>query len=1303
MQNNMRKNNVYWKIDNLLKIGTGILLILIFSFSAYAAPFITSLSSTGGTTTNKDNSQDTMYLALQGDKITFSITASGTTGYSWFVNKVNQGINSNIFTWTTPNEKGIWEIRVEAFDGTGTVPKEWLISTLSPSEAPDFIDYFVDGKYNGRTETDPWGRTIMNWTVRSGTPDVSRLNLYVSSGSYTLSHVLNRQTYGTWKFKKMFPEVGDSAIYTEVRMQPTVGTNKRGYSSAMGFHDAGDAHDRFWVLDGSWGNLMGYYWHDSGIYPLRAIWTTVTIIHTPDGMWYYYEDDVIKYRNWCGTDPALSNYLDWMMMSNNNPPKNIVMADGFEAYKDRYIFPSNSISYEQYMNNAEYYSSAYHIIYKNGIVVDKRGATLKEIATAINNVSLFTYDDATRTAHSYDNLVVGYSGELNITNEKLIMHSNYNGEHEFGILHGATLRIVNSTITSNNNNYYTWMMPSTSHFGFPASMLKTDSKFETRRSFSSFGTVEITGSIINNTAYIFFDDTHELVIKDSVFSNLHHDIDTGKYSTSDSGLTRVRQWLEGKKSFWINIKHGIDFDLAKFEIKNVTFTGQDQEMDATIIIDQWHDKLNLYDINFNGNLNTKKSLKVHTAWEGINSDYDLSTFGLVNSKFKNINVQTDNSEVNVKYYLDVKAIDSNNNPISGATVTVTNNVDDINHPAENIKNEWYPQIAKIGKSNTGYFSYKNFDPLRSTVTDSDGRTPLTSDGTHSLVVTDYTMKQASQVSYTYTISVTKSGKTASTLINPDETWYRSNPNVPVKTVNCNIDTETCTLESAEIGSASGTVRDANNIPISGATVSGGGTSTQTNNTGGYFLANIAAGTQQVTASKQGYIQQTKQVIVIKDSIVNLNFELSAAIPPTIVSYLPVNLTPSQYEGTPNTFNVTTDQTIISKWFLDNIQQNETSQSITKTWSYTDAGTHNITHSGENANGTVSKTWIVMVNNIADTTPPVITSVSASGTNSSATITWTTNERATSQVEYGLSTSYGSYTVLDPALVTSHSVTLTGLTSNIEYHYRVKSKDADNNLAISSDYSFITSPYTAITLIASNDTSIKSGAPDLIRNSNTAIDLGRLAGSTYGNYRGLLYFNLSAIPSTAQINSAALTLVWEGENRNQTTVIGVYRPSTWDVLYATWNSRQNGVSWTTSGGDWVDKNGVSYGSATYAEVTYPTGSMADANFDVTSLVQKYVDGTYPYTGFFLKANEVDNTYISFHSSEASNASQRPRLIINTSGVSFAIEDVNQDGRINQTDLDLIKNNLTTNTPCQRCDVNANGIVDIYDVTRVSTKV
>ena len=92
----------------------------------------------------------------------------------------------------------------------------------------------------------------------------------------------------------------------------------------------------------------------------------------------------------------------------------------------------------------------------------------------------------------------------------------------------------------------------------------------------------------------------------------------------------------------------------------------------------------------------------------------------------------------------------------------------------------------------------------------------------------------------------------------------------------------------------------------------------------------------------------------------------------------------------------------------------------------------------------------------DTQSPSISNVAASNlTSSAATISWTTNEVADSQVEYGLTTSYGSVTPLDPALVTSHSAALSGLQANTLYHYRVKSKDAAGNLATSGDFTLTT--------------------------------------------------------------------------------------------------------------------------------------------------------------------------------------------------------------------------------------------------------
>ncbi len=92
----------------------------------------------------------------------------------------------------------------------------------------------------------------------------------------------------------------------------------------------------------------------------------------------------------------------------------------------------------------------------------------------------------------------------------------------------------------------------------------------------------------------------------------------------------------------------------------------------------------------------------------------------------------------------------------------------------------------------------------------------------------------------------------------------------------------------------------------------------------------------------------------------------------------------------------------------------------------------------------------------DTTPPVISNVQTANVQATnARVLWDTNEGASSQVEYGLTTSYGNQTTVDGALVTAHSVQLTNLTANTLYHYRVKSSDGAGNPAASGDYTFTT--------------------------------------------------------------------------------------------------------------------------------------------------------------------------------------------------------------------------------------------------------
>lgn len=102
------------------------------------------------------------------------------------------------------------------------------------------------------------------------------------------------------------------------------------------------------------------------------------------------------------------------------------------------------------------------------------------------------------------------------------------------------------------------------------------------------------------------------------------------------------------------------------------------------------------------------------------------------------------------------------------------------------------------------------------------------------------------------------------------------------------------------------------------------------------------------------------------------------------------------------------------------------------------------------------TFKTVTQTATDTTSPVISAISSTGiTSTGATIVWATNESSDSQVEYGTTTAYGKSTTLNASPVTAHSQVLSGLSENTLYHYRVKSKDASGNPAVSPDYTFTT--------------------------------------------------------------------------------------------------------------------------------------------------------------------------------------------------------------------------------------------------------
>lgn len=107
-----------------------------------------------------------------------------------------------------------------------------------------------------------------------------------------------------------------------------------------------------------------------------------------------------------------------------------------------------------------------------------------------------------------------------------------------------------------------------------------------------------------------------------------------------------------------------------------------------------------------------------------------------------------------------------------------------------------------------------------------------------------------------------------------------------------------------------------------------------------------------------------------------------------------------------------------------------------------SGTNPLTCSGD--------TSISVYNN----NPPNILSISANASTRSAVITWATDKPTTSEVDYGTTIAYGGV-LTDATYVTSHSMTITGLTPATSYHYQVAGTDQQSNTVTSVDSTFFT--------------------------------------------------------------------------------------------------------------------------------------------------------------------------------------------------------------------------------------------------------
>src|SRR6185436_1058869 len=143
-------------------------------------------------------------------------------------------------------------------------------------------------------------------------------------------------------------------------------------------------------------------------------------------------------------------------------------------------------------------------------------------------------------------------------------------------------------------------------------------------------------------------------------------------------------------------------------------------------------------------------------------------------------------------------------------------------------------------------------------------------------------------------------------------------------------------------------------------------------------------------------------------------------------------------------------------------------------------------------------------------PAVISSVRATTMATAAVVSWTTDVPTASRVDYGTSPGALTLSVTDPAIVTSHSVALYGLSPGAVYYYRVTSVDASWTASASPVPPAAPLSFTAVNpagLVAAFSFSEGAGTTvtDLTGTGNTGV-IGGATWTSGGRYGKALSFD-----------------------------------------------------------------------------------------------------------------------------------------------------------------------------------------------------
>jgi hypothetical protein len=140
-------------------------------------------------------------------------------------------------------------------------------------------------------------------------------------------------------------------------------------------------------------------------------------------------------------------------------------------------------------------------------------------------------------------------------------------------------------------------------------------------------------------------------------------------------------------------------------------------------------------------------------------------------------------------------------------------------------------------------------------------------------------------------------------------------------------------------------------------------------------------------------------------------------------------------------------------------------------------------------------------------------------------------------------------------------------------------------------------------------------------SEEGLEFGAKYGS-HGQYRSIINWDVSAVPKDALVDKAVMIIhmgkkVCAGNNCLPEGELDIYRiTAEWEESQATWQNRLSGIAWSSQGSDFAP------GMA----ATQHVSGTGNYSFDITPVVQGWVDGTFPACGVMGEIRDHSNTTV-----------------------------------------------------------------------------